>query len=40
MDVSVGPKRRLSAKDLMLLNHGTGEDSRESFELQDQISRS
>ena len=29
MDVSVGPKRRLSAKELMLLNDGTGEDSLE-----------
>ena len=31
MDVSVGPKRRLSAKELMLLNHGVVEDSLESF---------
>jgi len=29
MDVSVGPKRRLSAKELMLLNDGAGEDSLE-----------
>ena len=26
MDVKVGPSRKLSAKDLMLLNHGVGED--------------
>ena len=31
MDVSVGPKRRLSVKELMLLNHGVVEDSLESF---------
>ena len=28
MDVRVGPKRRLSAKELMLLNRGFGEDLR------------
>ena len=28
MDVRVGPKRRLSAKELMLLNYGFGEDLR------------
>ena len=27
MDVRVGPQRRLSAKELMLLNCGVGEDS-------------
>ena len=27
MDVKVGPERRLSAKELMLLNCGAGEDS-------------
>ena len=31
MDVNVGPKRRLSAKELMFLNHGVVEDSLESF---------
>ena len=31
MDVSVEPKRRLSAKELMFLNHGVVEDSLESF---------
>ena len=30
MDVSVGPKRRLSDKELMLLKCGTREDSSES----------
>ena len=28
MDVRVGPERRLSTEELMLLNHGVGEDSR------------
>ena len=27
MDVRIGPKRKLSAKELMLLNCGDGEDS-------------
>ena len=40
MDVRVGLWRRLSAKDLMLLNCGVGEDSWESLELQDQTSQS
>ena len=31
MDVNVGPNRRLSAKELMFLNHGVVEDSLESF---------
>jgi len=30
MDVRVGPKRRLSTKELMLLSCGVGEDSQES----------
>ena len=30
MDVRVGPQRRLSTKELMLLNCGIGEDSRDS----------
>ena len=34
MDVRVGPYRRLSAKEFMLLNCGVGEDSRESLGLQ------
>ena len=34
MDVRVGLKRRLSTKELMLLNCGVGEDSWESLELQ------
>ena len=39
MDVRVGPYRKLSAKELMLLNRGVGEDSRESLGLQgDQTS--
>ena len=33
MDVRVGPQRKLSAKELMLLNCGVGEDSWESLEL-------
>ena len=41
MDVRVGLWRRLSAKELMLLNFGVGEDYWESFELQgDQTSQS
>ena len=31
MDVRVGPERRLSAKELMLLNCGVGEDLRVSW---------
>ena len=31
MDVRVGLKRKLSAEELMLLNYGVGEDSRESL---------
>ena len=39
MDVTVGPKKRLSAKELMLLNCGAGEDSLESLGQQgDQTS--
>ena len=34
MDVGVGPKEQLNAKELMLLNCGVGEDSCESLELQ------
>ena len=34
MDVRVGLRRKLSAKELMLLNCGVGEDSCESLELQ------
>jgi len=34
MDVRVGLERKLSAKELMLLNCGVGEDSRESLGLQ------
>ena len=34
MDVRVGIQRMLSAKELMLLNYGVGEDSSESLELQ------
>ena len=33
-DVRVGPQRRLSTGELMLLNHGVGEDSSESIGLQ------
>ena len=41
MDVRVGPSRKLSAKELMLLNCGVGEDSWESLGLQgDQTSSS
>ena len=40
-DVRVGPWRRLSTEELMLLNCSAGEDSRESLGLQgDQTSRS
>ena len=35
MNVRGGPSRRLSTKELMLLNCGVGEDSWESLELQD-----
>ena len=34
MDVKTGPQRRMSARELMLLNCGVGEDSRESLGLQ------
>ena len=34
MDVRVGPERKLSAEELMLLNCGVGEDSLESPGLQ------
>ena len=41
MDVRVGPERKLSAEELMLLNCGVGEDSWESLGLQgDQTSQS
>ena len=41
MDVRFGPKRKLSAEELILLNCGVGEDSRESLGLQgDQTSQS
>ena len=33
MDVKVGPERKLSTEELMLLNCGVGEDSRESLGL-------
>ena len=39
MDVRVGLKRKLSAKELMLLNCGVGEDSRESLGLQGDQAR-
>ena len=35
MDVRVGPKRKLSAKELMLLNCGVGEDSWESLNCKE-----
>ena len=35
MDVRVGLQRKLSAEELMLLNCGVGEDSRESLGLQE-----
>ena len=34
MDMRVGPRRKLSAEELMLLNCGVGEDSLESLGLQ------
>ena len=41
MGVRVGPQRKLSAEELMLLNCGVGEDFRECLGLQgDQISQS
>ena len=41
MDVRLGPERRLSAKELMLLNCGAGEDSGEFLGLQgDQTNQS
>jgi hypothetical protein len=33
MDVRVGPERKLSAEELMLLNYGVGKDSGESLGL-------
>ena len=38
--ISVGPERRLSVKELILLNSGAGEDSWESHGQQDQTSQS
>ena len=41
MDVRVGPLRKLSTEELILLNCGVGEDSWESLELQgDRTSQS
>ena len=40
MDVRVGPSRRVSAKELMLLNCGAGEDSWESLGLQGDLNQS
>ena len=41
MDVRVGPSRKWTAKELMLLNCGVGEDSSESLGLQgDQTNQS
>ena len=41
MDVRIGPKRRLSTEELMLLNCDAIEESKESLGLQgDQISQS
>ena len=41
MVVRVGPRRRLNAEELMLLNYGVGEDSSESLVLQeDEVSQS
>ena len=41
MDVRVGPKRRLSSEELMLLSCGAGEDSGESLgQQEDQTSQS
>ena len=41
MDLRVGMSRKLSTEELMLLNCGVGEDSRESLALQgDQTSQS
>jgi len=41
MDVRVGPLRKLSTEELILLNCGVGEDSWESLGLQgDQTSQS
>ena len=34
MDVRIGPQRKHSAEELMLLNCGIGEDSQESLGLQ------
>ena len=33
MDVRVGPERKLSTKELMLLNYGVGDDSGEPLGL-------
>ena len=38
--VWAGPERRLSVKELTLLNSGAGEDSQESHGQQDQTSQS
>ena len=35
MDVRVGPKRRLSAEELMLLNYGVGEDSESPLDCKE-----
>ena len=35
MDLRVGPQRKLSAKQLMLLNCGVGEDSSESLDCKE-----
>ena len=35
MDVKIGPERRLSAEELMLLKYGAGEDSSESLNSKD-----
>ena len=41
MDVRVGPQRRLSTEEFMLLNCSVGEDAQESLGLQgDQTSQS
>ena len=39
MDVRVGPERRLSAEELMLLNRGVGENSSESLGQQGDQTR-
>ena len=40
MDVRVGPRRKLSAEELMLFNCGVGEDSWESLGLQGESNQS